>query len=94
MSNYTQFRKDFTENVIGYSAMGIILSTCMGSVAVMATLMHGHGLLQMAVVMGVVAICGAHNAAILTIQKPKLILGLLLSSTLFSTVVIALSALL
>ena len=51
MTTFSKIQNDFTHNIIGYSAIGIILSTCLGSAAVMTTLMHGHEMLQMLFVM-------------------------------------------
>ena len=91
MTTFAQLEKDFTNNVMGYSALGIILSTCLGSIASMQILSFGHGFWHMALVMLCVGICTAHNAAILTVQKPKLIFKLLVGSTIFNTLVILVS---
>ena len=89
MTTLSKFQNDFTNNIIGYSAIGIILSTCLGSVAIMTTLMHGHTLLQMLFVMITVVFCSMHNASILTVQKPQLIFKLLIASTVVNTLIIA-----
>ncbi|MAO43296.1 MULTISPECIES: hypothetical protein [Leeuwenhoekiella] len=89
MTTLSKFQNDFTNNIIGYSAIGIILSTCLGSVAIMTTLMHGHTLLQMFFVMITVVFCSMHNASILTVQKPQLIFKLLIASTVVNTLIIA-----
>ena len=88
MTALAKLENDFTKNVMGYSALGIILSTCLGSIAVMGTLMHGNGLIQMSVVLLVVIICSMHNAAILTLQKPSLIFKLLVTSTIINSLII------
>ena len=88
MTTFSKLQNDFTHNVIGYSAIGIILSTCLGSVAVMTTLMHGHTMLQMVVVMVSVILCTLHNAAILTVQKPQLIFKMLDLSTIVNTIIV------
>ncbi len=84
MTTLAKFQKDYTQNIIGYSVIGMLASTCLGSVAVMASLMHGNGFLQMFLVFITVAICSAHNAAILTLQKPSLIYRLLIASVLIN----------
>ena len=89
MTTLSKFQNDFTNNIIGYSAIGIILSTCLGSVAIMTTLMHGHTLLQIFFVMITVVFCSMHNASILTVQKPQLIFKLLIASTVVNTLIIA-----
>ena len=73
MNVFSKFHSDFTDNVLGYSALGIILSTCLGSAAVFSVLHFGHGMTQMLIVMLTVILCSTHNAAILTVQKPELI---------------------
>ena len=88
MTTFSKLQNDFTHNIIGYSAIGIILSTCLGSVAIMTTLMHGHTLLQMVFVMRTVVFCSMHNASILTVQKPELIFKLLVASTLVNVLII------
>ncbi|MAQ76361.1 MAG: hypothetical protein CL613_08525 [Aquimarina sp.] len=80
MTLYTKLSTDFIENYIGYSALAIIVSTCLGSIAIMTTLMGGHNLSQMFMVFLSVVVCSAHNAAILTVQKPKLVFDLLITS--------------
>lgn len=84
MATLTNIKNDFIQNVSGYSALGIILSTCLGSIAVLLVLSNFNGLFSMAVVMTTVLICSFHNAAILTVQKPIVILRLLIASTLIN----------
>ncbi|NND87885.1 MAG: hypothetical protein HKM28_01410 [Flavobacteriaceae bacterium] len=91
MTALTKLEKDFTNNVMGYSALGIILSTSLGSIAIFQILNFGYEFKHMALVMLCVSICTAHNAAILTVQKPKLIFQLLVASTLINSIVILIS---
>lgn len=88
MTTISKFEKDFTSNIMGYSAMGMILSTCLGSIAVMGQLITGHNFVHMLLVFLIVVVCSVHNAAILTLQKPIVIYRLLILSTLTSTLVI------
>ena len=88
MTALSRLEKDFTENIMGYSALGIILSTCLGSIAIFQILKIGHGFLELTLVMVCVAICTIHNAAILTLQKPALIFKLLVTSTIINGFVI------
>lgn len=88
MSALTNIKNDFTRNIAGYSSMGILLSTCLGAFAIMMTLSFGNGLLQMGIVLLTVAVCSAHNAAILTVQKPLMIYRLLVVSTLVNLAII------
>ncbi len=73
---YAKINQDWNEHFIGYSALAIILSTCVGSMAVYLTMLNGNGFVQMTQVFLVVAACSAHNASILTVQKPNLVLKL------------------
>ena len=91
MTALARLEKDFTENVMGYSALGIVLSTCVGSIAIFQILNFGHGVLNMALVLVCVAVCSLHNAAILTVQKPTLIFKLLMASVLINSFVIEIS---
>jgi hypothetical protein len=88
MTAIAQFEKDFTQNVIGYSAIGIILSTCLGSFAIYGIFTSGSGMIQAVLTFLVVALCSIHNAAILTVQKPKLILQLLILSSVVNFLII------
>ncbi|MEH6406384.1 MAG: hypothetical protein V7767_03810 [Leeuwenhoekiella sp.] len=88
MTLYQKLSNDFAHNYIGYSALGIVPSTTLGSVAVMTTLMHGHTFYQMAVVFAIVVCSMSHTAAILTVQKPQVVFNLLLTSLAVSLMVI------
>lgn len=81
--------RDFTEHIMGYSALAIIISTCLGGIAIMGALSFGLGVMPMLLVLATIAICGAHNAAILTVQKPIIIYRLLLASILINSLIIA-----
>ena len=84
---YAKINTDWNENFIGYSALAIILSTCLGSIAVLLTMMTGNGISHMIKIFIVVAACSAHNASILTVQKPSLVLKLLMLSLTISILV-------
>lgn len=84
---YAKISTDWNNHFVGYSALAIIVSTCLGSIAVMLTMMDGNAFPQMFQVFLVVAACNAHNAAILTVQKPKTVLNLLIVSILVSVLV-------
>lgn len=88
MSALTHIKNDFVQNISGYSSLGIILSTCLGGIAVLLVLSLSNGLLPMALVMLTVLVCSAHNAAILTVQKPILIYRLLVTSVVLNTLII------
>lgn len=91
MKTLAKLETDFTKNVMGYSALGTILSTCLGSIAIFQILNFGYGFVNMAIVMICVAICTMHNAAILTVQKPAIIFKLLIASTIINSLIIFIS---
>lgn len=91
MTALTRLERDFTQNIMGYSALGIILSTCLGSIAIMQILSFGNGPFQLSLVMVCVAICSIHNAAILTVQKAAFIFKLLLASIAINSIIILIS---
>lgn len=88
MTLYNRLNADFTENFIGNTALAMIVSTCLGSIAVMFTLMNGHGLTQMAMVFTTVVVCSLHNASILTLQKPRMVFNLLILSVVVNALLI------
>ncbi|ARN77815.1 hypothetical protein BST97_07265 [Nonlabens spongiae] len=84
---YAKINRDWNENFTGYSAIAIIASTCLGGFAIFSTMSYGYGILQYISVFMVVAACSIHNASILTVQKPKMVLNLFITSVIVSTVV-------
>lgn len=94
MTLYAKLTQDFSKNYMANSSLGIILSTCIGSIAVMTTLMNGNSILHMFLVLISVIICSLHNASILTLQKSELVFKLLLISTLVNTVIILVNSIL
>ncbi|PRP67432.1 hypothetical protein [Nonlabens agnitus] len=85
---YLKINQDWNQNFVGYSAIAIIVSTCLGAFAIMTSMMGETGKLQMFLVFIVVAACSIHNASILTVQKPDTVLKLLIASVVISIVVI------
>lgn len=86
-SLYSKINTDWKQNFTGYSALGIILSTCLGSVAAMSILQNGVGTSQMIQLFIIVIICNLHNATILTVQKPKVVLNFLIISVIISVLI-------
>lgn len=79
MKLYNNLLADFEEMPLGYSTIGIIASSCLGSVAAMLILMKGHGFLDMLQLFAVVSVCMGFNAVILAQFKPKIILNALIN---------------
>ncbi len=88
METLANIKNDFVKNIDGYSSLGIVLSTCLGGIAILYTLSISNGLFPMALVLLTIAVCSAHNAAILTVQKPIIIYRLLVLSTLVNLLII------
>ncbi len=89
MRLYNNLLADFEEMIMGYSAIGIIASSCLGSVAAMFILMNGHSLVNMLQLFVVVVVCMGFNATILAQLKSKIIFNSLLISLLVSLIFIA-----
>ena len=87
MTTLSNLQKDFIENVSGYSSLGIVLSTCLGAIAILASLSMANGLFAMALVLVSVLVCSIHNAAILTLRKPILIFRLLLTGVVVNVLI-------
>ena len=84
----TKLNEEFSHIFLGYSALAKIFSTCLGGIAIMTTLMHGHEAIQMFLVFISVAICSAYNASILNVQKPNVVFHLFTISVLTNTLLI------
>ncbi len=93
MTLYAKIQQDWNEHFTGYSALAIIVSTMIGSVAVMMILSQGVGLWQLFQLFLCVSVCMAHNASILTVQKPKVVLDLLIASVVLNSTLVLLNSL-
>lgn len=89
MKLYNILYKDFEDLYVGYSAIAVILSSCLGSAAALVILMNGHDLTQMLQLFLVVVVCMTYNASVLAQLKPKIVFNSLIISVLVSTVLIA-----
>lgn len=88
MRLYNTLYKDFEELYVGYSAVAIILSTCLGAAAAMVILMNGHDLVQMIQLFLVVAVCMGYMVTVLAQLKPKFVFNTLILSLLLSSVLL------
>ena len=77
---YAKLSQDWRENFMLYASVAIIVSTCLGGIAVYAIFQHGYGIWQMAQVFVAVVLCTSVLASILTVQKPKVVLNTLIGS--------------
>ena len=88
MKLYNNLLADFKEMSLGYSVIGIIASSCLGSVAAMLILMNGHTFIDMLQLFAVVVVCMGFNTVILAQFKPKIIFNTLLISLAVSSIFI------
>ncbi|MBZ9728092.1 hypothetical protein LB467_00180 [Salegentibacter sp. JZCK2] len=88
MKLYKTLLADFEEMSLGYSAIGIIASSCLGSVAAMLILMNGHTFVEMFQLFIVVVVCMGFNTVILAQFKPKIVFNALLLSLAISSIFI------
>ncbi len=88
MKLYTKILNEYTEGIMGYSALTIILSTCLGSIAVMLVQMNGNSLSQILQLITVTCLCMFYNVTILSQQKPKISFNALLVGLFLITLII------
>ena len=93
MKLYNTLYKDFEGLFVGYSAVAIILSSCLGSAAAMVILMNGHDFLQMFQLFLVVAVCLTYNATIFAQMNPKVVFNTLIVSLLVSSILLFINVL-
>ena len=91
MKLYKNLVTEFEEMSLGYSTIGIIASSCLGSIAAMLILMNGHGLVNMLELLLVLVVGVGFNAAVLAQFKPKVIFNSLLISLAVSLLLIAIN---
>lgn len=88
MRLYKTLYEDFEQLYVGYSAVAIILSSCLGSAAAMVILMNGHDVVQMFQLFLVVMVCMGYNSTVLAQLKPKFVFNALLLSLAVSTILL------
>ena len=88
MRLYNTLYKDFEELYVGYSALAIILSSCLGSAAAMVILMNGHDMTQMLQLFLVVIVCMGYNSSVLAQMKPKFVFNFLIASLAVSSILL------
>ena len=91
MRFYNTLYKDFEELYVGYSAVAIILSTCLGAAAAMVILMNGHDLVQMLQLFLVVAVCMIYMVTVLAQLRPKFVFNSLIVSLLVSAILLVIN---
>lgn len=77
---FFKFRDYWQEHVILDASIAIIVSTCLGGLAIFSLFQNGKVIFQLIEVLFVVVPCGSVLAYILTVQNPKMILNTILVS--------------
>ncbi|EMY80090.1 hypothetical protein ES731_13990 [Psychroflexus gondwanensis] len=80
---------DFTKYYMANSVLGIIASSCLGSIAAMMILADGNTLFHVVHLSWIVIICMIYNAAVLVGFKPKMAFLIQVISVLSSLFTIA-----
>jgi len=75
MKIYQKLLADFDELFLGYASLGIIASSCIGSVAAMLILMNGHTFINMFELFLEVTVCMTYMASVLAQLSHKFILN-------------------
>lgn len=88
MRLYNKLYKDFEDLFVGYSAVAIILSSCLGAASAMVILMNGHDLIQMFQLFVVVAVCMIYMVSVLAQMKPKFVFNTLILSLVVSSLLL------
>ncbi|AVR45991.1 hypothetical protein C7S20_12410 [Christiangramia fulva] len=91
MNFYEKSLSDFKENFYAGATTGILVSSCIGSIAAMLILMNGHTLINMIELSLVVIVAMWFNASVLAQMKPKFVFNSFIISILVSTAFIILN---
>lgn len=91
MSFYQKQLSEFSRDYYAGATTGIIVSSCLGSIAAMYILINGHSLMEMIQLGIVVVVCMWYNASVLAQLKPKFVFNSLIVSLLVSTILIILN---
>ncbi|MGA8855333.1 MAG: hypothetical protein WB492_14260 [Christiangramia sp.] len=93
MNFYQKQLSEFTRDFYAGASTGIIVSSCMGSIAAMLVLMNGHDLTDMIQLGLIVVVCMWFNASVLAQLKAKFVFNSLIISLLVSTTFILINIL-
>jgi len=87
MNTYNKVYTGFESGFIGITTIAILAHSCLGGIAAMAVLKNGTSLFQMFQLFLVVAFCMMFNGSVLSQQKPKIVLNLLILGTIANTII-------
>jgi len=88
MTIYQKQLSEFKQDYFAGATTGILVSSCLGSVAAMLILINGHAVSDMIQLGFVVVVCMWYNASVLAQLKPKFVFNSLIVSLLVSTIFI------
>lgn len=91
MTFYQKQLSEFSRDFFAGSTTGIIVSTCIGSIAAMLILMNGHTFVDMLQLASIVIVCMWYNASVLAQLKPKFVFNSLIVSLVVSVTFIAIN---
>lgn len=93
MTVYQKQLSEFKQDYYAAISTGIIVSSCLGSIAAMLILMNGHSLTDMIQLGLIVVVCMWYNASVLAQLKAKFVFNSLITSILVSTTFILINIL-
>lgn len=93
MTIYNKQLSEFKNDYYAGATTGILVSSCLGSIAAMLILMNGHTVIDMIQLGLVVVVCMWYNASVLAQLKAKFVFNSLIASILVSTSFILLNIL-
>ena len=88
MRLYNTLYNDFEDLFVGYSAVAIILTTCLGAASAMVILMNGHDFMQMLQLFIVLAGAMFYMVSVLAQMKPKFVFNSLISTLVISSILL------
>ncbi|MEM6516772.1 MAG: hypothetical protein AAF688_11365 [Bacteroidota bacterium] len=90
---YSKFGTDIENHLMLYVASAIIIATCLGGISVFYIFQNGNSFVQMSQVFLVTVFCTNVLAAILSVQKPKIIMTAFVCSLIVSTLLMIINVL-
>ncbi|MCM4157340.1 hypothetical protein [Gramella sp. AN32] len=93
MTFYQKQLSEFTRDYFAGTTTGILVSSCLGSIAAMLILMNGHAVVNMIQLGVIVVVCMWYNASVIGQLKPKIVFNSLILSLLVSSIFILINIL-
>ncbi|RKS53673.1 hypothetical protein BC962_1927 [Gillisia mitskevichiae] len=93
MTIYQRQLSEFKKDYFAGATTGILVSSCLGSIAAMLILMNGHNVVDMIQLGLIVVACMWYNASVLAQLKPKFVFNSLIISILASSTFILINIL-